>query len=87
MRQNSHASNTSKYFIHYLYSLSIFKKGEINVFTKFIRLFKKVNQLLVSIGFGLVEANPDLGSSHGQTKDFKKGTFCSSVCAGHNEIE
>ena len=42
--------------------------------------------------FGLVVAHPDLdgevsGSSPGHTKDFKNGTYCSSACAGHNELE
>ena len=42
--------------------------------------------------FGLVVAHPDLdweasGSSPGHTNDFKIGTYCSSACAGHNELE
>ena len=42
--------------------------------------------------FGSEVANPDLdgevlGSSPGQTKDFKNNTYCSSACAGHNELE
>ena len=28
-----------------------------------------------------------LGSSFGHTKDFKNGTYCSSVCAGHNQLD
>ena len=42
--------------------------------------------------FGSVVAHPDLdgevsGSSLGHTKDLKNGTYYSSVCAGHNELE
>ena len=37
-------------------------------------------------------AHPDLdweasSSSPGHTNDFKNGTYCSSACAGHNELE
>ena len=42
--------------------------------------------------FGSVVAHTDLdgevsGSSPGHTKDLKNGTYCSSACAGHNELE
>ena len=42
--------------------------------------------------FGSVVAHPDLdgevsGSSPGHTKVFKNVTYCSSACAGHNELE
>ena len=28
-----------------------------------------------------------LGSSPGNTKDFNNGTYCSSACAGQNELD
>ena len=42
--------------------------------------------------FDPVVAHPDLdgevlGSSLGHTKDFKDGTYCSSVVVGHNELK
>ena len=42
--------------------------------------------------FGSVVAHPDLGgevsgSSSGHTKDFNNGAYCSSACAGHNELK
>ena len=48
--------------------------------------------LIVRTHFGSVVAHPDLygevsGSSPSLTKDFKNGTYCSSACAGHNELE
>ena len=42
--------------------------------------------------FGSVVAHSDLdwevlGLSPSHTKDLKNGTYCSSACAGHNELE
>ena len=53
-----------------------------------------ISLILISIPtrFDLVVAHPDLdweasGSSPGHTNDFKIGTYCSSACVGHNELE
>ena len=42
--------------------------------------------------FGSIIAHSDLdeevsGSSPGHTKDFEDVFYCSSACAGHNELE
>ena len=38
-------------------------------------------------GFDVKKSKEVSGSSLGHTKDFKNSTYCSSVRAGHNELE
>ena len=65
------------------------KKDNLKTFLPNISVLLDVNE---PSRFSSVVALPNLdgevsGQSPGHTKDFKNGYYCSSACAGHNELE